>query len=233
MRRVAAFRSFAPPPPPRAAAGWALPCPPPRRRLVGDTALRSTSRTHGHARRLRLLRRRGEPRLVRAFLLARGLKSRGQEHLYRELFARIGSFLPQAGRFYLQTMAFGRNMIAVDDIYIDAPRDSDAWHLALMERQFPGGRSCPWARSRSSAPPSRTSVSSRASAVDSTTSRPSASGGSASPNGASRRRSSSSALPRWLRSADFRLAFTPGVSPNRACFEGELLDHHRLVFEKR
>jgi cyclopropane-fatty-acyl-phospholipid synthase len=40
-------------------------------------------------------------------------------------------------------------------------------------------------------------------------------------------------LPRWLTSADFRLAFTSGVSANMVCFERELLDHYRLVFEKR
>jgi cyclopropane-fatty-acyl-phospholipid synthase len=39
-------------------------------------------------------------------------------------------------------------------------------------------------------------------------------------------------LPRWLTSADFRLAFTSGVSAKRTCFERELLDHSRLVFEK-
>ena len=38
-------------------------------------------------------------------------------------------------------------------------------------------------------------------------------------------------LPRWLTSADFRLAFTSGVSANQVCFERELLDHYRLVFE--
>lgn len=38
--------------------------------------------------------------------------------------------------------------------------------------------------------------------------------------------------PRWLTSADFRLAFTSGVSVNSVCFERELLDHYRLVFEK-
>ena len=32
--------------------------------------------------------------------------------------------------------------------------------------------------------------------------------------------------------ADFRLAFTSGVSANSVCFERELLDHFRLVFEK-
>jgi len=40
-------------------------------------------------------------------------------------------------------------------------------------------------------------------------------------------------VPRWLASSDFRLAFTSGVSANKVCFERELLDHFRFVFEKR
>jgi cyclopropane-fatty-acyl-phospholipid synthase len=40
-------------------------------------------------------------------------------------------------------------------------------------------------------------------------------------------------LPHWLTSNDFRLAFTSGVSVNKVCFERELLDHYRLVFEVR
>jgi cyclopropane-fatty-acyl-phospholipid synthase len=39
-------------------------------------------------------------------------------------------------------------------------------------------------------------------------------------------------LGRWL-TADFRHAFTSGVSANSACFARELLDHHRMVFEKQ
>ena len=39
-------------------------------------------------------------------------------------------------------------------------------------------------------------------------------------------------VPKWLTSRDFRLAFTSGVSANSVCFERELLDHFRLVFEK-
>ena len=31
---------------------------------------------------------------------------------------------------------------------------------------------------------------------------------------------------------DFRLAFTSGVSANGVCFERELLEHYRLVFER-
>src|SRR6476661_8211485 len=55
-----------------------------------------------------------------------------QEETYRGLFARTASVLPDGGRFYLQTMVFGRNMIPLDRIDIHAPRDSDAWYLALM-----------------------------------------------------------------------------------------------------
>jgi cyclopropane-fatty-acyl-phospholipid synthase len=39
-------------------------------------------------------------------------------------------------------------------------------------------------------------------------------------------------LPRWLTSADFRLAFTSGVSANSVRYGRDLLDHYRLVFEK-
>ena len=39
-------------------------------------------------------------------------------------------------------------------------------------------------------------------------------------------------VPRWATSPDFRLAFTSGVSANSVCFERELLDHYRLVFER-
>ena len=61
-----------------------------------------------------------------------------QDAIYRDLFARIASVLPDGGRFYLQTMVFGRNMIPLDEVSIDAPRESDAWYLALLGRQFPG-----------------------------------------------------------------------------------------------
>lgn len=35
-------------------------------------------------------------------------------------------------------MVFGRNMVPLDAIDITAPRNSDAWYLALMGYQFPG-----------------------------------------------------------------------------------------------
>jgi cyclopropane-fatty-acyl-phospholipid synthase len=39
-------------------------------------------------------------------------------------------------------------------------------------------------------------------------------------------------VPRWLASPDFRLAFASGVGANKVCFERELLEHYRIVFEK-
>lgn len=41
--------------------------------------------------------------------------------------------------------AFERNMIPLEEVDIEAPRDSDAWYLALMARQFPGSF-LPWGR---------------------------------------------------------------------------------------
>ena len=93
----------------------------------------------GDPRELRPVRRRGEPRRVRALLLSRGVRRRTPGgDLPRPLRHGSRACCPTRGRFYLQTMVFGRNMIPVDDVDIDAPRDSDAWYLALMGRQFPG-----------------------------------------------------------------------------------------------
>jgi cyclopropane-fatty-acyl-phospholipid synthase len=155
-----------------------------------------------------------------------------QEEIYRGLFDRVADLLPGDGRFYLQTMVFGRNMIPLEEVDIDAPRDSDSWYLALLSRQFPGSL-LPFGQEqivRSAEPRFRlvSSVSGRLDYIE-TIHR-------------WRRRFAEPSfrknllklrlVPRWLTSADFRLAFTSGVSSNRVCFERELLDHYRLVFEK-
>jgi cyclopropane-fatty-acyl-phospholipid synthase len=110
-----------------------------------------------------------------------------QEEIYRGLFARVASLMPAGGRFYLQTVVFGRKMIPVDQIDIRAPLDSDAWYLALMGRQFPGSF-LPYGPSRSSAALSPSFGPCQARAAGSTTSRPSVNGGSASRHQALRRR---------------------------------------------
>jgi cyclopropane-fatty-acyl-phospholipid synthase len=157
-----------------------------------------------------------------------------QEKAYRELFTRIASILPDGGRFYLQTMVFGRNMIPPEQIDIDAlralpPRGSDGWYIALMGRQFPGSW-LPFGQEQiiRSAEPHfslRSSTSGRLDYIETI-------------RQWNRARFQKEALPvqllpRWLTSSDFRLAFTSGVSANKVCFERELLDHYRLVFEKQ
>jgi cyclopropane-fatty-acyl-phospholipid synthase len=155
-----------------------------------------------------------------------------QEEIYRRLFGNIAGLLGEGGRLYLQTMVFGRNMISPEEIDIDAPRESDAWYLALMGRQFPGSF-LPFGQEqivRSASPHFRlvSSMSGRLDYIETIRQW--------------RERFAARSLrksvfklqlvPRWLTSADFRLAVTSGVSANTVCFERELLDHHRMVFEK-
>jgi cyclopropane-fatty-acyl-phospholipid synthase len=156
-----------------------------------------------------------------------------QDDLYRDLFERIASVLPDGGRLYLQTMVFGRNMIPLDEVSIDAPRDSDAWYLALLGAQFPG--SClPFGSEQiiRNAEPRFRLVSSSNGRLDyiETIRQWRARFGERSMK---KTLLKLRLLPRWLTSKDFRLAFTSGVSPNSVCFERELLDHYRLTFERR
>ena len=160
-----------------------------------------------------------------------------QEEIYREAFANIASVLPDGGRFYMQSMVWGPNMIPVEEIDIDVlralpERGSDAWILALLGRQFPGSW-LPFGQEqliRSAEPHFRlvATSSGRLDYVETITQW-------------NRRIGAPSfrktlfklqLLPRWLTSADFRLAFTSGVSAHKDCFARELLDHHRFVFEK-
>jgi cyclopropane-fatty-acyl-phospholipid synthase len=161
-----------------------------------------------------------------------------QEEIYRDLFARVSSVLPAGGRFYLQTMVFGRNMIPAQQIDLEAlrgvpPRESDEWYLALMGRQFPGSW-LPLGQEQviRCAEPHFQLVSSVSGRLDyiETIDRWNARIGEPSFR---KKLLKLQLLPRWLTSADFRLAFTSGVSANQVCFERELLDHYRLVFENR
>jgi cyclopropane-fatty-acyl-phospholipid synthase len=156
-----------------------------------------------------------------------------QDEVYGGLFARLAGLLPERGRLYLQTMVFGRNMIPLEQVRIDAPRGSDAWYLALMGRQFPGS-TLPFGAEqveRAASPHFRlvSSVSGRLDYIETIRqwrrrfATPSA----------RKRLLKLQLLPRWLTSPEFRLAFTSGVSSNSVCFERELLDHHRMVFERR
>jgi cyclopropane-fatty-acyl-phospholipid synthase len=160
-----------------------------------------------------------------------------QEEVYRSTFQRIADVLPLGGRLYLQTMVYGRNMIAPEEAVAALehmpPEHTDAWYLALLSRQFPGSW-LPWGQEqvvRCAEPRFRllSSASGRLDYIETITQW----------NARIGKRSPRKSLlklrlvPRWLTSSDFRLAFASGVSANKVCFERELLDHYRLVFEKR
>jgi cyclopropane-fatty-acyl-phospholipid synthase len=161
-----------------------------------------------------------------------------QEQIYRDLFARVASVLAPGRRFYLQTMVFGRNMIPADRLDIEAlralpPRDTDEWYIALLGRQFPGSF-LPFGKEqvvRCAEPHFRlvSAVSGRLDYIETIRQWNARIGTPSLRKTLLKLR----LLPRWLTSADFRLAFTSGVSANQVCFERELLDHYRLVFETR
>jgi cyclopropane-fatty-acyl-phospholipid synthase len=155
-----------------------------------------------------------------------------QEQIYASMFENIAGVLPAGGRLYLQTMVIGPKAIAVDDVSIDAPRGSDAWYLALMQKQFPGSF-LPFGQEqviRAAAPHLElvSSVSGRLDYIETIRQwRERFAQPSLRKNLTKLR-----LVPKWLTSADFRLAFTSGVSANTVCFERELMEHYRLVFEK-
>jgi cyclopropane-fatty-acyl-phospholipid synthase len=160
-----------------------------------------------------------------------------QEEIYGGLFARVASLLPVGGRFYLQTMVFGPNTGAEQARRIHASRalperDTDDWYLALLGRQFPGSW-LPWGREqvvRCAEPHFRvvSALNGRLDYIETIRQWNERVGARSL-----RKTMLKFALaPRWLTSADFRLAFTSGVSANQVCFERGLLDHYRLVFCK-
>jgi len=159
-----------------------------------------------------------------------------QDELYRDLFARIASLLGEGGRLYLQTMVFGARMIpaeqAIETLSTLPERDSDAWYIALMGRQFRGSW-LPFGKEqviRCAEPHFRlvSSASGRLDYIETITQWNARIGAPSVRKALLKLR----LVPRWLTSADFRLAFTSGVSANKVCFERELVDHYRLVFEK-
>jgi cyclopropane-fatty-acyl-phospholipid synthase len=155
-----------------------------------------------------------------------------QEEIYRDLFEKVAGVLPDKGRFYVQTMVFGRNMIPVEELDRHAPRESDAWYLAMMQAAFPGSW-LPFGQEQivRCAEPSFRLVSSQSGRLDylETIRQWDSRTHAWNPRMALLKLR---LIPRWLRSADFRFAFTSGVSSNYVCFERELMDHYRLVFEK-
>ncbi len=156
-----------------------------------------------------------------------------QNSRYREVFHAASSVLPTGGRMYVQTMVFGRNWNADIGMDVHAPRMSDAWVLGLLAKQFPGS----WL------PAGSEQVERAAAGEFQLLSKESGRLDYIETIAQWRKRFGKvtprklllylTLVPRYVTSEEFRLAFTSGVSPNTITFERELLDHFRMVFEKK
>lgn len=155
-----------------------------------------------------------------------------QEEVYSNFFKTIYELLPAGGRFYMQTMTFSKNMIPYEEFDINATKNSAAHVCALMVKQFPGS----WL-------PYGPEMVIRNAAGFKLISQSSGRLDYIETIGQWRKKFRKfnlkkymlflSLIPRYITDKEFRhLLSIFRISPNRVCFEQEIMDHYRLVFEK-
>ncbi|MBA3648243.1 MAG: class I SAM-dependent methyltransferase [Chitinophagales bacterium] len=156
-----------------------------------------------------------------------------QEKVYKKFFETVNDLLPVGGRYYMQTMTFSKNMLPYESIDINAPKGSPAHVLALMIKEFPGSW-LPYGPEMviKNASPKFKLISQSSGRLDYIETikqwrkkfRE---------FGFKKYLLYSSLIPKYLSSREFRhQAEIFNVSPNKVCFEQEIMDHYRLVFEK-
>ena len=156
-----------------------------------------------------------------------------QEKVYNDFFQTLYNLLPIGGRFYMQTMTFSKNMIDFDKIDVNAEKGSTSYIMALMIKEFPGSW-LPYGPEMviKNAKPYFKLVSQSSGRLD-----------HIETIGQWRNKFRKfnlkkyllylSLIPRYITDKEFRhLVAIFKVSPNRVCFEKEVMDHYRLVFEK-
>jgi cyclopropane-fatty-acyl-phospholipid synthase len=156
-----------------------------------------------------------------------------QEKVYADFFKTIYELLPKGGRFYMQTMTFSKNMLDFEDFDVDAEEGSAPNVLALMVKEFPGSW-LPYGPEMviRNAEPKFKLISQSSGRLD-----------YIETIGRWRKMFRKfgfkkyllylSLIPKFLTSKEFRHQVAIfRVSPNRVCFEQEIMDHYRLVFEK-
>ena len=160
-------------------------------------------------------------------------KAGKQDEVYDHFFKGLNDLLPKGGRFYMQTMVFDKNMMPLEEVSVDADRNSPSYAIALMVKQFPGSW-LPYGHEqvvRNAAPYFKliSKSSGRYDYIETI----------------KRWRKKfrkfnlkkyalyASLLPKYLYDKEFRhLVEVFKISPNKICFENEIMDHFRLVFEK-
>jgi len=156
-----------------------------------------------------------------------------QEQVYRDFFKTLFDLLPIGGRFYMQTMTFSKNMIEFEDMDVNAEKGSTAYIMALMLKQFPGSW-LPYGPEMviKCAEPGFKLISQSSGRLD-----------YIETIAQWRKKFRKfhlkkywlyfSLIPRYFTDMEFRhLVSIFKISPNKVCFEKEVMDHYRLVFEK-
>lgn len=156
-----------------------------------------------------------------------------QEQVYRDFFKTLSNLLPVGGRFYMQTMTFSKNMINYEDLDVNAEKGSAAHVMALMVKEFPGSW-LPYGPEmvvRNAAPDFKliSQESGRLDYIETIR------------QWRKKFRKFNlqkywlylSLIPRYITDKEFRHQVAVfRISPNKVCFEKEIMDHFRLVFEK-
>lgn len=156
-----------------------------------------------------------------------------QEKVYSDFFKTLYDLLPVGGRFYMQTMTFSKNMLDYDKFDINAPAGSAPNVLALMVKEFPGSW-LPYGPEMviRNAEPHFKLISKSSGRLD-----------YIETIGQWRKKFRkfnfkkyllyASLIPKYIFDKEFRHQVAVfRISPNRVCFEQEIMDHYRLVFEK-
>ena len=160
-------------------------------------------------------------------------KAGKQDEIYNNFFKVVSDLLQGGKRFFLQTMTFGKNMIDSDEIDINADKDSDAYLCAHMEKSFPGS----WLPSGKeqiikNAKPFFKLISNSNGRLDYIETQKQ---WEKKFWGFSFRKYLFyfSLIPNYLTNKDLRKRVVGiGINAVRLCFEREIIDHYRFVFEK-
>jgi cyclopropane-fatty-acyl-phospholipid synthase len=156
-----------------------------------------------------------------------------QETVYKNFFQTLYNLLPTGGRFYMQTMTFAKNMIEYKDIDVNAEKGSAAHVMALLIKEFPGS----WLPDGPemvirNAQPYFKLISQSSGRID-----------YIETINQWRKKFRAfnfkkyglylSLLPKLITDKEFRHQVAIfRISPNKICFEKEIMEHYRLVFEK-
>jgi len=160
-------------------------------------------------------------------------KAGKQDEIYRRYFKVVSDILKEGKRLYLQTMTFGKNMIDPDQIDIRAEKGSDSYICARIQRVFPGS----WLPSGkeqilAAARPYFRLISIGNGRLDYIETLKQWSKKFLG-FGFKKYAFYLSLVPRYLADKELRTRLEiSGDNPHRSCFEREIIDHYRFVFEK-